>query len=173
MKQVVEVSGRLWLRGGTSVLLSEGRLFRSSGLHVEVSLGKLLLMCWLASCMAASTISVWHPWLVWCEGLLQGRVEDLRLRLQPWTNKQTVQTPPTNNKLLTASLKLLTRYTSSHGAPCVVPHATHNLINNNWWIRDDYLLWCIIRSNSHWITLGHHPWIITHWSPAFLIMEAY
>ena len=33
----------LWLRDGASVLLSEGRWFNSPGLHVEVSLGKILL----------------------------------------------------------------------------------------------------------------------------------
>ena len=55
--------GRLWLRGGASVLLSEVHLFDSPGLHFEVSLGKilnpkLLLMCWSASRMAATAISV-------------------------------------------------------------------------------------------------------------------
>ena len=54
---------RLWLRGRASVLLFEGRWFDSPGLHVEVSLGKilnpkLLLMCWLAPCMSATTFSV-------------------------------------------------------------------------------------------------------------------
>ena len=40
---------------------SEGRWLDSPGLHVEVSLGnpKLLLMCWSALCMAATTISLW------------------------------------------------------------------------------------------------------------------
>ena len=33
----------LWLRDGASVLLSEGRWFNSPRLHVEVSLGKILL----------------------------------------------------------------------------------------------------------------------------------
>lgn len=42
--------GWLWLRGRASILLSEGSWFYSPGLHVEVSLGKilrpkLLLMC--------------------------------------------------------------------------------------------------------------------------------
>ena len=39
---------------------SEGRWLDSPGLHVEVSLGnpKLLLMCWSALCMAATTISL-------------------------------------------------------------------------------------------------------------------
>ena len=51
-------------RGRASVLLSEGRWFDSPGLHVEVSLGKilnhkLLLMCSLAPCMVAGTIRVW------------------------------------------------------------------------------------------------------------------
>ena len=41
------------------LLLSEGRWFHSPGLHVEVSLGKilnpkLLLMWWSAPCMAAT-----------------------------------------------------------------------------------------------------------------------
>ena len=46
-----------------SLLLSEDFCFDSPGLHVEVSLGKilnskLLLMCWSSSCMAATTIGV-------------------------------------------------------------------------------------------------------------------
>ena len=50
----------MWLRGRASVLLSEGHWFDSPGLHVEVSLGKilnpkLLLMCWSAPWMAATT----------------------------------------------------------------------------------------------------------------------
>ena len=53
--------GQLWLTGRASVLLSEGCWFDSLGLHVEVSLGKilnpkLLLMCWSALCMAAITV---------------------------------------------------------------------------------------------------------------------
>ena len=57
-------SGWLWLRGRASVFLSGGHWFSSPGLHVEVSLGKmlnpkLLLMCRSAPCMAATTISVW------------------------------------------------------------------------------------------------------------------
>ena len=32
----------MWLRGRANVLLSEGRWFDSSGLHVEVPLGKIL-----------------------------------------------------------------------------------------------------------------------------------
>ena len=57
-------SVRLWLRGRASVLISEGCWFDSPGVHVEVSLGKilnskLLLMCWSAPCMTATTISVW------------------------------------------------------------------------------------------------------------------
>ena len=35
-------TGRLWLGGRASVLLSEGHWFDSPGLHVEVSLGKIL-----------------------------------------------------------------------------------------------------------------------------------
>ena len=58
---------RLWLRSRASVLLSECRGFDSPGLHVEVSLGKilkimnpkLLLMCCSASCISATTISLW------------------------------------------------------------------------------------------------------------------
>ena len=51
----VKGCGRLWLRGRASVLLSEGCWFDSTGLHVKVSLGrilnlKLLLMCWSAPC---------------------------------------------------------------------------------------------------------------------------
>ena len=55
--------GRLWLRVGASVLSSEGHWLDSHGLHVEVSLGKilkpkLLLMCWSGPCMAPTSISV-------------------------------------------------------------------------------------------------------------------
>ena len=55
---------RLWLRARSSKLLSEGHWFSSPGLHVEVSFckilnPKLLLMCWLSPCMAATAISVW------------------------------------------------------------------------------------------------------------------
>ena len=56
------------------VLWSEGRWFDSLGLHVEVSLGKklnlkLLLMCWSAPCMAATSISVWmYVWMNECFG---------------------------------------------------------------------------------------------------------
>ena len=51
------------LRGRASVLLSEGHWFVSAGLHVKVSLGKilnpkLLLMCWSAPCVAAAAIGV-------------------------------------------------------------------------------------------------------------------
>ena len=54
---------QLWLRSRAATLLSEGCEFDSPGLHVKVSLGniltpKLLLMCWSAPCMAATTISV-------------------------------------------------------------------------------------------------------------------
>ena len=47
------VKGRLWLKGGASVLLSEGRWLDSPWLHVKVSMSKilnpkLLLMCWWA-----------------------------------------------------------------------------------------------------------------------------
>ena len=56
-------TGWLWLRGRGSNLLSEGHWFDSPGLHFEVSLGKilnpkLLLMCWSASCVAATSINV-------------------------------------------------------------------------------------------------------------------
>ena len=55
------MSGVLWIR--FSVLLSKGCWFDSPGLHVEVTLGKilnpkLLLMCCSAPRMAATTISV-------------------------------------------------------------------------------------------------------------------
>ena len=55
--------GKLWLRGRASVLLSEGCLFDSPGLHAELCLGKILnpklpLMCCLAPYMAATAISV-------------------------------------------------------------------------------------------------------------------
>ena len=55
---------QLSIRGRASILLSEGCGFESPGLHVEVSLGRilnpnLLLMCSLTPCMAATTISVW------------------------------------------------------------------------------------------------------------------
>ena len=55
---------RLWFRIIASILLSEGRRFDSPGMHVEVSLGKMLnsklfLLCWLAPCMEATAISVW------------------------------------------------------------------------------------------------------------------
>ena len=44
--------------------------FDSPGLHVEVSLGKilnpkLLVMCWSAPCMAAATVRVWMNELLW------------------------------------------------------------------------------------------------------------
>ena len=57
----VNMLGQMWLRA--SILSLEGCWFDSPGLHVEVSLGKilnpkLLLMCWSASCMAATAISV-------------------------------------------------------------------------------------------------------------------
>ena len=53
-----------WLRGRASVLLSEGHWFDFPGLHVEVSLGKimnpkLLPTCWSAPDLAATGISVW------------------------------------------------------------------------------------------------------------------
>ena len=58
------VSGALWLRGSASILLLEGHWYNSPGLYDKVSLGKilnptLLIMCWSAPCMAATTISVW------------------------------------------------------------------------------------------------------------------
>ena len=57
------VKGRLLLGGRASVLLSEVSWLDSLGLHVKVSLGKilnpkLLLMCWAAPCMGATDISV-------------------------------------------------------------------------------------------------------------------
>ena len=57
------VSGQLCPRGRASVLLLDGCWFDSPGLHVKVSLfkilnPKLLLMCWSALCMAATAISV-------------------------------------------------------------------------------------------------------------------
>ena len=61
--------GRLWLSGTASVLLSEGFCFSSPGLHVKVSLGKilnpeLLLMFWSAPCMVATAIGVWkYLWI--------------------------------------------------------------------------------------------------------------
>ena len=63
--------GWLWLRSRASVSLSEGCWFSPSGLHVEVSFGKILntklhLMCWSAHCIAAITISVWM--YVWITG---------------------------------------------------------------------------------------------------------
>ena len=64
ISHVLMSSVRLWLRGRASVLIPEGCWFDSPGVHVEVSLGKilnskLLLMCWSAPCMKATTISVW------------------------------------------------------------------------------------------------------------------
>ena len=54
---------RLRLRGRASVLLLEGCWFDPPGLHVEMSLGKILLkptlLCWSVPCMAATIISVW------------------------------------------------------------------------------------------------------------------
>ena len=55
--------GQLWLRGRASILLLDNHWFDSPGVHVEVSLGKilnpkLLLMCWLAPCMVATIITV-------------------------------------------------------------------------------------------------------------------
>ena len=74
LKFILMSSESLWLRGRASVLLLEGLWFDFSGLHVKVvkakvSLGKilnlkLLLMCWLAPCVAATAISVWmHIWI--------------------------------------------------------------------------------------------------------------
>lgn len=40
-----KLKGRPWLRGRTSVFLSEGCGFDSSGLHVKVSLGKIHNPC--------------------------------------------------------------------------------------------------------------------------------
>ena len=62
-------TGRLWIKGRARVLLLEGRWFYSPVLHVEVFLGKilnprLLLMCWSAPCMTATTTSVWtYVWI--------------------------------------------------------------------------------------------------------------
>ena len=52
---------RLWLSGRASNLLLEDHWFDFPVLHDNVSLGKilnpkLLLMCWMATCMAASYI---------------------------------------------------------------------------------------------------------------------
>ena len=58
-----------WPMFKASVLSTKACWFDSPGLHVEVSLGKilipkLLLMCWPAPCMAATTISVWvYVWI--------------------------------------------------------------------------------------------------------------
>ena len=46
--------GQLWLRGRASISVLEGRWFDSLGLHVDVSLDKvlspkLLLMCWVGT----------------------------------------------------------------------------------------------------------------------------
>ena len=54
---------QLCLTDRATVLLSEGCWFSSPVLHVNVSLGKTLnpklpLMCWLAPCLAATTISL-------------------------------------------------------------------------------------------------------------------
>ena len=54
---------RLWIRGRANVLLLEGHWFDSPGLHVEVSLGKILnpklhLVCWSVPCMGATIIIV-------------------------------------------------------------------------------------------------------------------
>ena len=60
--QISLLCGRLWLRGRASILLSESRWFDSPGLHVQVSLGKilkpkLLLVCcsepFMAACISA------------------------------------------------------------------------------------------------------------------------
>ena len=61
--EVLEAGSQLWLRGRANILLLEGRWFDSLGLHIKVSLGKilnpkLLLMFWLAICTAATAISV-------------------------------------------------------------------------------------------------------------------
>ena len=60
-----ESSSRLLLRVRAIILLSEdnNRWFDSPGMHVKVSLGKilnpkLLQMCWSAPCVAATAISV-------------------------------------------------------------------------------------------------------------------
>ena len=61
--------GQLWLRGRASFFLSEGCWFSCPGMHVKVSLGKiwnpkLLRMCCLAPCMAATAIIVWmYVWI--------------------------------------------------------------------------------------------------------------
>ena len=54
--------GFLAAQGRASILLLEDCWFNSPGLHLEISLGKilnpkLLPMCWLAPCMAATAIS--------------------------------------------------------------------------------------------------------------------
>ena len=60
---------QLWLRGRASIVLLEGNWFSSLGLHLKVSLGKilnptLLLMCWSAPYMTATIISVWtYVWI--------------------------------------------------------------------------------------------------------------
>ena len=52
--------GRLWLRGRASVLLSKGRWFDSPGLHVRVSLGKILNpKPWCSLCIKASAKMQW------------------------------------------------------------------------------------------------------------------
>ena len=67
--------GRLWLRSRASVLLLEGCWFDSPGLHVEVSLGKilnpkLLMTCWSAPRVAATAVSVWmYVCMRYCKSL--------------------------------------------------------------------------------------------------------
>ena len=70
---------QLWLRGRARVLLSEGCWFHSPGLHVKVSMGKipnpkLLLMCWLAPCMAATSVWMNYCRLFWTKRLLNVNV---------------------------------------------------------------------------------------------------
>ena len=63
--QLVDINGwhgRLWLRGRASILLSEGCWCDSPGLHVQVSLGKILnpkTGTDVLDCTAATAIIVW------------------------------------------------------------------------------------------------------------------
>ena len=79
--------GWLWLSGRTSILLLEVHWSYSPGLHLQVSLGKilnpkLLLMCWLAPCMAATAISVQR--YVWLTASRFGQKHLLNALNEPW-----------------------------------------------------------------------------------------
>ena len=110
---------KLWIRGTASILLLEGRWFDFLGLHVKVSLGKilnlkLLLMCWSAPCMAAHRCMNYckrllnvDSALLWCK--LPG-FDDLGMRLNNYLSHKSAPLPLSSPNTGSASERYATLF---------------------------------------------------------------